>query len=228
MARQYTKAQIEAMIEKAAESMATFYQQDFIKFRGRTCDSDELYSEITARWCCDNISRFEDIPMITRETSYMTASHDGIPPNSKSNRNEELIAMAIFRQGDLPPVGKILDYQTPLKNKRSDKAGKIDLLSFDGKQLRILELKDPDNEETMLRCVLEGFTYLKTVNYEKLLCDFSLPEETMIQTCPLVFHGGVQWQEMQQERPELFKLMKLWGCRPYYLRFYLNRYVVEV
>ena len=46
----------------------------------------------------------------------------------------------MFRQKEISYVGEILDYQTPLKNKRSDEAGKIDLLSYDGRILRILEL----------------------------------------------------------------------------------------
>lgn len=54
----------------------------------------------------------------------------------------------------------ILDYEEPLREANSTKAGEIDLLAFDGEYLRILELKKTDSNETMLRCVLEGFTYL--------------------------------------------------------------------
>ena len=84
--------------------------------------------------------------------------------------------MEIFRQGFLSDVGRVIDYQTPLKNRRSDKAGKIDLLSYDGISVRILELKEPDSDETMLRCVLEGYTYMKTVDGKRLINDFELPE----------------------------------------------------
>lgn len=62
--------------------------------------------------------------MITREALYKIESHDGIPKSKNSNREEELIAMEIFRQGVLGKLGRIIAYQTPLKNRRSDKAGK--------------------------------------------------------------------------------------------------------
>lgn len=79
-------------------------------------------------------------------------------------------------------IGKIIDYQTPLKDIQTDKAGKIDLLAYNEneKTLRILELKKLDSKETMLRCVLEAYTYLKIVDKAKLLKDFGLPKNTKL------------------------------------------------
>lgn len=135
--------------------------------------------------------------MISRKSSYKVKTHDGTIKNEKSNREEEMIAMKLFdfsqNQGKVfDIIGKIIDYQTPLKNVRGDKAVKIDLLAYNEnenenkieKTLRILELKRPDSEETMLRCVLEAYTYLKVVDKAKLLKDFGLPEDTEIKACP--------------------------------------------
>ena len=109
-------------------------------------------------------------------------------------------------------IGKIIDYQTPLKDIQTDKAGKIDLLAYneneEEKTLRILELKKPDSEETMLRCVLEAYTYLKVVDKDKLLKDFGLPENTKIKACPFVFYGKEQYKEMQEDRKNLKDLIK--------------------
>ncbi len=226
MASAYTKTKLIEMIEKAADDMAVFYQQDFINYRGKTADTDEHYSEVIAEWCCNNISRFAEIPQITREKTYKVDGHDGIA-NDKSNRTEELIAMAMKRQGVLSVVGTVIDYQTPLKNKRSDRAGKIDLLAYDGTTLRILELKEPESDETMLRCVLEGYTYLQTVNHTKLLCNFGLPEQTILKACPFVFAGGKQQAEMDSEHPWLKKLMSLLDSKPYYIRKENEKYIVE-
>jgi len=114
---------------------------------------------------------------------------DGKIKDENSNREEEKIAMKLFHssqnQGKVfDIIGKIIDYQTPLKNVQTDDAGKIDLLAYNEKEnpktLRILELKKPDSEETMLRCVLEAYTYLKVVDKDKLLKDFGLPKNTKI------------------------------------------------
>ena len=222
----YTKAEILKKIESASHEINLFYKQDFINYRGKTRDTHELYSEVVAEWCIENIERFDLIPMITRESTYKIETHDGITKNENSNREEELIAMEIFRQGFLGVVGQVIDYQTPLKNRRSDKAGKIDILSYDGKNVRILELKEPNSDETMLRCVLEGYTYMKTVDVNRLIKDFELSEEAKVLACPLVFKGGIQWQEMQEERPKLKMLMKLLNSTPFYLEKRDNKYNV--
>lgn len=218
MANGYPRPELLKKFLQSSKSMSTFYQQDFINYRGKTTDTNELYTEVVAEWCIENLSRFEEISKITRASSYKTASHDGVPDNNCSNRTEELIAMSMFRQRTFPLVGQVIDYQTPLKSKRSDHAGKIDLLAYDGNVLRILELKEPESTESMLRCVLEGYTYLRTVDTEKLLDDFSLPSSTSVEASPFVFRGGQQWREMEEEsRPYLKHLMSLLNSRPLYI-----------
>lgn len=222
----YTRAELLEKVESASHEMNLFYKQDFINYRGKTRDTGELYNEVVAEWCIENIERFDLIPMITRESTYKIESHDGIPKNENSNREEELIAMEIFRQGFLGNLGQVIDYQTPLKNRRDDKAGKIDILSYDGMNVRILELKEPDSDETMLRCVLEGYTYMKTVDGKRLIKDFELSEDAKLLACPLVFKGGIQWQEMQEERPKLKMLMKMLNSKAFYLEKIDDKYNV--
>lgn len=222
----YTREELLEKIKLASNEMNLFYKQDFINYRGKTSDTKELYNEVIAEWCIQNIECFHLIPMITRESSYKKDTHNGIPKNKDSNRVEEIIAMEIFRQRFLSKLGQVIDYQTPLKNRRCNKAGKIDLLSYDGTSIRILELKEPDSNESMLRCVLEGYTYMKTVNARRLMKDFEISENTKVIACPLVFKGGLQWQEMQEERPKLKELMKRLNSTPYYLEKLDHKYIV--
>ena len=195
----YSKDEIIKKLEVAKSEMWKFYSQDFVNYRGKTSDKErDYYTEIIAKWLLDNIELFNDIKMISRESSYKVDSHDGKIKNEKSEREEEIIAMKLFdfsqNQGKVfDIIGKIIDYQTPLKNVQTDKAGKIDLLAYNEKEnpktLRILELKKIDSKETMLRCVLEAYTYLKIVDKAKLLKDFGLPENIKIKACPFVFYG---------------------------------------
>ncbi len=222
----YTREQIYSRLYALSVNMSLLYKDDCINYIGKTSDTKEYYTEVIAKWLLEHIDLLDQIELITRKSSYRVEGHDGVPDNPNSNREEELIAMAIKRQGALPFVGKIIDYQTPLKNVRKDKAGKIDLLAYDGTTLRILELKEPDSDETMLRCVLEVYTYLKTVDKEKLLADFNIPADTVVKACPFVFKDSFQWKEMQQERPYLNRLMKVLDCIPYYLVKEENNYNV--
>ena len=227
MGKKYSKEEIIKKLETAKSEMGQFYSENFLNYIGEASDKDGDYTEIIAGWLLDNIELFDEIKPITRENSYKVDSHDGKIKNEKSGREEEIIAMKLFdfsqNQGKVfDIIGKIIDYQTPLKNVRGDKAGKIDLLAYNEnenpKTLRILELKRPDSKETMLRCVLEAYTYLKVVDKDKLLKDFGLPENTVIKACPFVFYDGKQHKEMQQNRENLGQLIKELGIEVIYLK----------
>ena len=232
----YSKDEIIKKLEVAKSEMWKFYSQDFVNYRGKTSDKErDYYTEIIAEWLLDNIELFNDIKMISRENSYKVDSHDGKNKDKDSNREEEKIAMKLFdlseNQGKVfEIIGKIIDYQTPLKDIQTDKAGKIDLLAYNEEEkiLRILELKKPDSEETMLRCVLEAYTYLKVVDKAKLLKDFGLPKNTKIKACPFVFYGKEQYKEMQEDRKNLKELIEKLEIEVIYLKEENEEYSVVI
>ena len=227
----YTRKAIIDKCEKAFNDIKTFYKQALVNYSGKTTDTNEYYTEVISEFLIDNLNDYiSSIPQITRETTYRTPTHTG-EVDLSTPREEERIAIEMFnhsKDGNTYNfIGDIMDYQTPLKNKKTDIAGKIDLLSYNGECLRILELKKPFSDETMLRCVLEGFTYLKTVDEIKLLEDFELPKETKVLACPFVFKYSKQYQEMLEKRPYLFKLMDLLESKPYYISKEKDLYIVE-
>ena len=231
----YSKNEIIKKLEVAKSEMWKFYSQDFVNYRGKTSDKEGYYyTEIIAKWLLNNIELFNDIKMLSRENSYKVDSHDGKIKNKDSRREEEIIAMKLFdfsqNQGKVfDIIGKIIDYQTPLKNVQTDDVGKIDLLAYNEskKTLRILELKKPDSKETMLRCMLEAYTYLKILDKTKLLKDFELPEDTVIKACPFVFYGKEQYREMQQDREHLKDLIEKLGIEVIYLEEKNGEYSIK-
>ncbi len=223
----YTRAWIISQCEDAFKDIKTFYQKPLVNYRGKTEDTDEYYTEVIAEFLCNNISAYiGGISVITRQYSYKTTSHDGKVHNPDSGRDEENIAKKMYGH-QYSCIGEMIDYQTPLNSNDGDHAGKIDLLAYDRKTLRILELKKPDSDETMLRCVLEAFTYWKTVDNPKLLSDFNLPADTVVKACPFVFKDGKQYKEMEKPRPHLKQLMDLLDSKPYYISGTDNYIVTE-
>ena len=234
MGKKYSKEEIIKKLEESKSKMGQFYNENFLKYIGETSDEEGYYTEIIAGWLLDNIELFNNIKMISRKSNYKVKTHDGIIKNEGSKREEEKIAMKLFElsqnQGKVfDIIGKIVDYQTPLKNVQKDKAGKVDLLAYneEEKTLRILELKKPDSEETMLRCVLEAYTYLKVVDKDKLLKDFGLPKNTEIKACPFVFYDGKQHQEMKDGREKLEELIEKLGIEVIYLKEENGEYIVK-
>ena len=197
MAKGYKKEEIINKLENLKD-ISTLYKEDFINYRGYTIDTKEKYTEVIAEWLIKNFNLFDNINKITRQSSYKVDTHDGKHNNQNSNRLEEIMAIEIFNQKSLNILGEVIDYQTPLKDKLEDEAGKIDIISYDkdNKIVYLLELKREDSKETMLRCVLEIFTYSKTLDKDKFLEDFNLPKDTKIKASPLVFFNGSQYKEM--------------------------------
>ena len=228
MAKGYKKEEIINKLENLKD-ISTLYKEDFINYRGYTIDTKEKYTEVIAEWLIKNFNLFDNIKKITRQSSYKVDTHDGKHNNQNSNRLEEIMAIEIFNQKSLNILGKVLDYQTPLKNERDDKAGKIDIVSYnkDIKTVYLLELKKEDNEETMLRCVLEIFTYSKTLDKDKFLEDFNLSKDTKIKASPLVFFNSFQHKEMVEGDNKFLKqLMDKLDIEPFYITKNSNYYAI--
>ena len=89
-----------------------------------------------------------------------------------TNRKEEILAKLLFYQREVAGLGYIFDYQTPLKRTQNDSYGKIDLLGYnqDDECYSVIELKyrPSGSEETLLRCVLEAYTYYKLFDLNQI------------------------------------------------------------
>ena len=229
MAKQYNKSDIKIKCGEALKNPSLFYAQGFVNYRGICPDVGIPYTEVVAEFLCDHLDEYiAGIQKISRKNSYYTPTHDG-SFNPASNREEEIIAMKMYCYskdgGQYAHIGRILDYQTPLKDEPKDKAGKLDLLAINGTALRILELKRPNTGETMLRCVLEGFTYLRTLDAEKLIADFnkdgmdiSIPENAIMKSSAFVFENSRPHKEYLRDCPNLKKLMQLLDSKPFFIR----------
>ena len=219
MANGYKKDEIINKLENLKD-ISTLYKEDFINYRGDTIDAKEKYTEVIAEWLLNNIDLLYKIKKITRLSSYKVDSHDG---------RHRSPTVAIYNQGSLNILGKVLDYQTPLKNEQDDKAGKIDIVSYnkDIKTVYLLELKNEDNEETMLSCVLKIFTHLRILDTDKFLFDFGLPKDTKIKASPLVFLNGYQHKEMiEADNKFLKQLMDKLDIEPFYIIKNSNYYAI--
>lgn len=162
------------------ENVSDFYNIPPLNYTGKTTDTKpRLFNEVIAEYLTKNISEFDRIPQIRRENSYIVNGHkgeqDGNQPKEKNeNRQEEHIALRMYDK-EYDCIGKIVDYQVPLKDYTTEnnevKVGKIDMLSVKGDKIYIIELKKPNTTETLLRCILEGYTYYKRLDKGKLIND---------------------------------------------------------
>ncbi|MDR1438762.1 MAG: hypothetical protein LBJ10_01725 [Clostridiales bacterium] len=183
----YTEDQIREKARDALKAPETLYKQGFVN------DTTPDYTEIAAQAILDGIEHLENIKAITRSNTY-NVPHIGKSTTGRtseeSNQREKHIAMGMLH-ATYDHIGEILNYEVPLKDKRADLAGKIDLFAWDeaSQSLSVLELKSPSCKETLLRAVLEVFTYWKTADHDKLKADFGKPSTAKLRKGILIFEG---------------------------------------
>jgi hypothetical protein len=210
----YSREDIVNKVNAALANPAKLYAADFINYRGGV--EGIRYTEIAAREISrsvktNNLAMLRSIPTVTRNKSYKTESHAELAKRTKPDatmRTEEWIAISMYGK-TYKSIGEILDFQVPLKDALSDSAGKIDLLSYNKEENTacLLELKRPGSDETLLRCALEAYTYRKTVDKEKLLCDFGI-EGAVLRTGVLVFKDCLAYRDFQDDACEaVYSLM---------------------
>ncbi len=231
MNRNYTRIQIIGKVNSYFHNndYKNFYKAACLNYRGETKDTKEPYSKVIADCLVKNIKEYQFFlsrTIITRDKSYKTKGHIGVSnfdfdEPQKGERREEKIAHAMYCQykEKAAAFGTILDYQIPLKNTSKDSGvGKIDLISSktyktnneQRNKLYILELKKDNSKETLLRCILEAYTYYNIVNREKLCIDFGLcVDDTDFVISPLVFKSDKEFQKDLKDVMPLINALKI-------------------
>ncbi len=194
------------------KKLTPLYNQGLINKKGPR--KGKRYTEIIAEELLrpDNIKVLRRLPLVNRISSYnMEHEKPSIGMLPERFTQEKWTAKFLFGE-KLGDLGEVIDYQTPLKNVQKDTSGEIDLLSYNANSniIYIIELKKSGSTETLLRCVLEIYTYSKQVNRVKLLNDFGKPDATL-RKAVLVFKNSQAYRDFQPEDSEIRKLMKKLG-----------------
>lgn len=210
MGKQYAEVDVTNEIEKYINDVKELYNKSFVNWKGRVKGLNEQYSETIAEKLLESniIKKFQTIEPIGRE-DYTVATHNG-ETKQKTNRREEIFAKELFRQGkefgDIGDIGKIVDYQVPLKmplkEKQTNRVGKIDLVSFhrDTETIYLIELKFSSSKDTLLKCTLEIATYYQQLHHQNFLKSekFKALGAKSIKKALLIFKDSNQYKEYEE------------------------------
>lgn len=155
---------------------ANFYKAPIVNYKGKVTGSKDLYSEVIAETLINDNFIKDWLNLIPVRPEHFKINHPNTDENVDAlkitNRKEEILAKLLFYQGNVDGLGYIFDYQTPLKATQNDSYGKIDLLGYnkDDKCYSVIELKyrPSGSEETLLRCVLEAYTYYRLLDIKQI------------------------------------------------------------
>lgn len=160
---------------------ANFYKASIVNYKGYvqgTSQADKnRYSEVIASTLLSKnlLSAWTDLKPVRPnhfDTNHSPSKIVDMKKLQGTNRKEEILAELLFYQREVDGLGYIFDYQTPLKVTQNDSYGKIDLLGYnqDDECYSVIELKyrPSGSEETLLRCVLEAYTYYKLLDIKQI------------------------------------------------------------
>ena len=161
-----------------------FYKAPIVNYKGylkgATQEDKNRYSEVISSILLskDLLKSWKELAPVRSnhfDTKHASSESVDMEQLQGTNRKEEILAKLLFYQREVAGLGYIFDYQTPLKETRNDSYGKIDLLGYnkDDKCYSIIELKyrPSGSEETLLRCVLEAYTYYKLLDLKQIKSD---------------------------------------------------------
>lgn len=218
------------IIEKCQEAIKvpwSFYRENFIRSEDGIKGEPEVYrTEIIAEFVLNNLDVFENGIIVHPRENYFV-KHDGQKTYTNHVENDlekELYVKSEFQKHEYDFIGRIKNYQVPMLVDGHDKGVRaFDLFSVnnDKQTAYILELKKKGSTESMLRCVMEAYTYLKIVCKRNLLNSYGIPEDYSLKASPLVFREDEQWKQMMEvkdgKRPMLRDLMDKLDIKPFYL-----------
>lgn len=165
---------------------ANFYKSAIVNYKGNVKGSKDLYSEVIAESLVNDRFIKEWLNLIPVRPEHFKINHpikdENVDALKITNRKEEILAKLLFYQREVAGLGYIFDYQTPLKATQNDSYGKIDLLGYNKADecYSVIELKyrPSGSDETLLRCILEAYTYYKLLDLNQIKSD--------------VGHGGIK------------------------------------
>ena len=158
-----------------------FYKAPIVNYKGylkgATQEDKNRYSEVISSILLskDLLKSWKELAPVRSnhfDTKHASSESVDMEQLQGTNRKEEILAKLLFYQREVSGLGHIFDYQTPLKKTKNDSYGKIDLLGYNSKDkcYSIIELKyhPSGSEETLLRCVLEAYTYYKLFDLNQI------------------------------------------------------------
>jgi hypothetical protein len=114
----------------------------------------------------------------------------------------------------MPILGTILDYEVHLKATEKAKHGKIDLLCRASEALLFVEAKQPRSTESILKAILQAFTYtsLVAIRRDAFLAEFELLQNLLLTPAILTFadaKSGRQLRKSWYMYPHLDSLVRM-------------------
>ncbi|WP_199590142.1 alpha/beta fold hydrolase [Bremerella cremea] len=125
---------------------------------------------------------------------------------------EKRFCRALYNRSNVSQLGKVIDYEVPLKGTQGAPHGDIDLLAEATGEVLLIEAKKPESNESILKAILEAFVYSSLVSTvrQTFLHEFSLPSNLIVVPVVLTFRVAASGRQLDniQAFPRLRRLVR--------------------
>ncbi|OGU55968.1 MAG: hypothetical protein A2X64_08840 [Ignavibacteria bacterium GWF2_33_9] len=218
-----------------SKNPARIYSSNVLKWKGKTNDSKQFYTEIIAEEFFKKLNIIQSITIVPRVKSYFNhnIALNGLHKRESSQEEANFAKSLVLEK--LPTLGMVFDYQIPISNTRKDGNGKIDIISINEvtNKSYLIELKYFDNDkDTLLTSIMEIYTYSKQCDEKKFLEEIKKlykkgNAKTKIQPVVLLCEGSLSAKEANEvkngKRPLLKKLIEILGIEVYVFDFSVHQ-----
>lgn len=211
MARGLTKSDLHAEWHLLSKNWYPIYQWE------RTAGVG--YTEWIAEWIA---ASFEGIRLVTdglRARSFRVSDHRGQIRlgTDIEQMTEKRLVRAMFNVAEPPLLGRVIDYEVPLKDDEDAAHGDIDLLCAQPGTCLCVEAKKPQAGESILKAVLQAFVYTSLVSTKKdlFLKSFGLEPLLCLTPAVLTFASAQSGRQLTAlgRYPRLLELIGLLNAR---------------
>lgn len=206
MARGLSKTEIESEWRALPKNWYAIYQWERTSRAG--------YLEWTAEWIVKEFSQIQLVTDGLRSRTFRVADHRGqISLNTEIEQpTEKRIVRAMFNLGSLPVLGKVIDYEVPLKDTDEAAHGDIDLLCTLPDTCFCVEAKKPRASESILKAVLQAYAYTSLVSTKRNLFfeSFQLVPQLRLTPAVLTFASAQSGRQLKEvtKYPQLLNLIR--------------------
>lgn len=117
----------------------------------------------------------------------------------------------MYNLGTLPGIGRVIEYEVPLKEKNESTHGDIDLLCTSDDSVLCVEAKAPGSDDTLIKAVLQAFVYTSLVATcrTRFLSDFGLPGNMTMTPVVITFASSRSGEQLRKrdKHPQLQRLL---------------------
>lgn len=206
MARGLSKTDLEAEWQALPKNWYVTYQWERTSRAG--------YLEWIADWIMSSLPQIQLVADGLRSRSFRVTDHRGqIKLNTGINQlTEKRLVRAMFNLTQLPLLGRVIDYEVPLKDTDDAAHGDIDLLCVSPNICLCVEAKKPNAGESILKAILQAYVYTSLVSSKKQLFLSSFKLDPTLQLTPaiLTFASAQSGRQLKEigKYPCLLKLIE--------------------